>query len=165
MIFLTTHNKPENLKKKNWLVKIPLFTGGRCEAVFPATASYARAVMLLYHPWSGRFTVKRSCPSLLARFEKFINNLQRCPKVVRVAYDRARMMKHKMDPTTSTSDIAYDTVVAGADEETIELVDLVGTIFTEDDYADDELCNLDFGKDHDWSNPCVKVSMGFACVR
>ena len=68
------------------------------------------------------------------------------------------MMKHKKDPTTSTTDIAYESVAAGADEETKELVDLVGTIFTDDVYADDDLSNMDFGKNHDWTKPCVIVS-------
>ena len=153
-----TYNSASARKSKTWKLKIPLFTGGRCEAVYPATAAYARAVLLLYHPWSGQFTVDSSCPSLLAMFNIFINNKRKCPKVVRVAYERARLMKHKKEPTTSTADIAYDTVAAGADEETRALVDLVGTIFTQEDDPDDGISNLDYGKGHDWSKPCVEVS-------
>jgi hypothetical protein len=153
-----SYNKPADMKRKNWKRKIPMFQGGRCEAVYPATPAYARAVLLLFHPWSVKFTIDRDSPMLLKRFNNFIKDKQRCPKVVRVAYERARVMKHKRDPTTSTADIAYDTAAAGADEETRALVELVGTIFTGDEDPDEGLSNLDYGKHHNWSEPCVKVS-------
>lgn len=151
-------NKPADMNKKNRKLKIPMFTGGRCEAVYPATPAYARAVLLLYHPWSGKFSIDSSTPTLLQRFNNFIKDRRRCPKVVSVAYRRARLMSYKKDPTTSTADIAYDTAAAGADEETRALVELVGTIFTGDDNPDEGLSNLNYGKDHNWTEPCVKVS-------
>ena len=102
--------------------------------------------------------IDRDSPTLLKRFNNFIKDKQRCPKVVRVAYEPARLMNRKKDPTTSTSDMAYNTAAAGADEETRALVELVGKIFTGDDDPDEGLSNLDYDKDHNCSEPCVEVS-------
>ena len=153
-----SHNKPDDMKRKNWKRRIPMFQGGRCEAVYPATTAYARAVLLVFQPWTDKFSIDKDSPLLLKRFNNFIKDRHKCPKVVRVAYERARLMKHRKEPTTSTADIAYVTAAAGADEETRALVDLVGTIFTANEDPDEGLSNLDYGKQYNWSEPCVKVS-------
>jgi hypothetical protein len=49
------------------------------------------------------------------------------------------------------------------DEETAELVDLVGTIFATYDASFEECSQLDFGKSHNWSKKSVKVSHIFKC--
>ena len=152
------NNKPQAMKNKNWKRKIPLFSGARCEAVFPATEEYARAVLLLYHPWQTQFNIKRFSQSILPMFMRFIKNKNLCPKVVSVAFARAKLMRYSKEPTTNTADIAYDSVAATVDDETRALVELVGTIFTDEDFDSDTLSNLDFGKDHDWSSTSVDVS-------
>jgi hypothetical protein len=152
------YNKPQAMKNKNWKRKIPLFSGARCEAVYPATEEYARAVLLLYHPWQTQFNIKRFSQSILPMFISFVKNKNLCPKVVSVAYARAKLMRYSKEPTTKTADIAYDSVAATVDDETRALVELVGTIFTDEHFDSDTISNLDFGKDHDWSSTSVDVS-------
>jgi hypothetical protein len=151
------YNKPSDLAKTNWKVKIPLFTGGRCEAVYPATGSYARAVLLLYQPWHGSFTIKSDNVSLLPAFQKFIHDKGRCPKVVRIAYDRAKRAKYCKDPTTKTADIEYDTCQVNPDAETKELVDLVSNFFAEESEDSEDMAKFDFGESHNWSEPSIEV--------
>jgi hypothetical protein len=35
--------------------RIPMFTGARCEPVYPVLDAYARGVLLIYYPWTGCF--------------------------------------------------------------------------------------------------------------
>jgi hypothetical protein len=50
------HNKSSHYAKNVVKTKIPLFTGARCEPVYPVTESYARGVLLIYHPWHGHLS-------------------------------------------------------------------------------------------------------------
>jgi hypothetical protein len=59
-------------------------------------------------------------------------------------------------PTSEKADISYDSIACEPDEETKELVALVSTIFAKEDISNDVLL-LDFGLDHDWSIPSIKV--------
>jgi hypothetical protein len=86
-----------------------------------------------------------------------IKNVNLCPKAVRLGYERARRLKHSKEPTSESNEINYDTMAIQPDEETTELVDLVGTIFATYDAAFEECSQLDFGKDHNWSKKSVKV--------
>jgi hypothetical protein len=50
------HNQSSNYSEKVIKTKIKLFTGARCEPVYLVTKSYARGVLLIYHPWHGHFS-------------------------------------------------------------------------------------------------------------
>jgi hypothetical protein len=136
-----------------------LYSGARCEPVYPATQAYARAILLLYYPWHGHFHIRVEEDGLMGRFNKFIRDNANCPKSVRLAYDRARIMKSSKEPTSKTADIDYAAFAVKADDETSELVALVSTIFAVDAEACEELSTLDFGRSMDWSKPLVEVSM------
>jgi hypothetical protein len=156
------HNKTSQYAKKVNKTKIPLFTGARCEPVYPVTEGYARGVLLIYHPWHGQFSFDNESKGFIDYFKKWIKN-DLCPKAVRLGYERARRLKHSKEPTSETADINYDTMACQADEETVELVDLVGTIFATYDASFEECSQLDFGKNHDWSKKSVKVRHIFKC--
>ena len=153
------YNKPSDLAKKNAKVRIPLFAGGRCEPVYPATEAYARSVLLLYHPWHGTFIIDTKSKSFLPLFNQWIRKRALCPKTVHLGFERAKRLKFAKEPTTKTADIDYDAKAVQPDEETKVLVDLVSTIFASEDNAAGEMSNLDFGRSFQWSKPCVEVGM------
>jgi hypothetical protein len=153
------YNKSSVFAKKNFKTRFPLFTGARCEPVYPATASYARAVLLLYRPWHGRFVFDTNSQGFLSMFNQWIKNKSQCPKVVRIAYERAKRLKFSKEPTAKTADIEYHAMAVQADDETKELVDLVSTIFTNDEMESETGSGLDFGESHDWSKPSIEVRM------
>jgi hypothetical protein len=138
--------------------KIPMFTGARCEPVYPVTDAYARGVLLIYYPWHGRFMDDSKSENFIQIFKTWITDKLRCPSVVRLGYERAKRLKFSKEPTCKTADIEYEAMVVQPDEETQDLVDLVSTIFAKDDPASGTGSPLDFGRDHNWSQPCIDVS-------
>jgi hypothetical protein len=93
-------------------------------------------------------------------FKRWIKNKELCPKVVRLGYERAKRLKFAKEPTTKTADINYDAMAVQPDKETKDLVDLVSTIFANDDRSDEARSSYDFGLTHDWSRASVKVRKG-----
>jgi hypothetical protein len=71
-----------------------MFTGARCEPVYPVTNAYAGGVLLIYCPWTGRFIDD-------SKLEEFIH----CPKEVRLGYEGAMRSKFSKEPTSKTGDI------------------------------------------------------------
>jgi hypothetical protein len=134
-----------------------MFTGARCEPVYPVTEGYARGVLLIYYPWNGRFMFDTKTSGFVDIFKNWIKDKARCPQVVRMGYERAKRLKHSTEPTSATADIEYDAMAVQPDKETRELVDLVSTIFTNDSLSSEPGCQLDFGRDHDWSEASVMV--------
>ena len=63
-------------------VKIPVYSGAQCEAVYPATAAYAHGIMLLHCPWKKIFPFEKDGPHLLDEFHKFVSDGSRCPDSV-----------------------------------------------------------------------------------
>jgi hypothetical protein len=155
--FEHTYNKSSNWHSKKEKKKIPMFTGARCEPVYPVTEGYARGVLLIYYPWNGRFMFDTKTSGFVDIFKNWIKDKARCPQVVRMGYERAKRLKHSTEPTSATADIEYDAMAVQPDKETRELVDLVSTIFTNDSLSSEPGCQLDFGRDHDWSEASVMV--------
>jgi hypothetical protein len=152
-----SNNKATDVAKLNWKVKIPLFTGARCEPVYPATPEYARAILLLYQPWHGQLKISSEREELLREFHKFIHDTNRCPVAVAIGYNRAKLLKNAKEPTTRVSDIDYDTFTVKPDEETRVLVDLVSTIFASEEETSDKSSELDLGKTYPWDKPTIQV--------
>jgi hypothetical protein len=69
--FHHVYNNHENTKKK---LKIPIYSGANCEAVYPATAAYARGVMVIHSKLDGTFKLDRNNKELLREFEIFVQN-------------------------------------------------------------------------------------------
>jgi hypothetical protein len=90
-------------------------------------------------------------------FKRWIKNKELCPKVVRLGYERAKRLKFAKEPTAKTADIDYDAMAVQPDKETKDLVDLVSTIFANDNGSDEARSSYDFGLTHDWSRACVEV--------
>jgi hypothetical protein len=152
------YNRDIQSGKKEGKFKIPLYTGAQCEAVYPATKAYARAVMLIHCPWHGKFELNKESDALLPSFLKFVEDPKRCPDSVRVSYQRAKLLNTAKEPTTKNGDIDYDTYAFQPDKETEDLVDLVRTIGADLDLDDyDGEIKYDMGIGHDWSKPCVEV--------
>ena len=153
--FHHTSNSPSTMKK----IKIPINSGARCEAVFPATAAYARGVMLIYSPWHGTFHLDGNNDLLLEKFNAFVADKTKCPESVSVAYERACISKGMIDPTLKGTHVIYDNFTVPPDQDTVDLVDLAGTLYKN---MDDELdtCGMkyDYGKDYDWSERSIEVS-------
>jgi hypothetical protein len=76
-----------------------------------------------------------------------------------MGYERAKRLKYSTEPTSTTADLEYDAMAVQPNNETRALVDLVSTIFTNDSLSSEPSgSQLDFGKDHDWSEASVMVS-------
>jgi hypothetical protein len=155
--FEHVNNNTSKYPRKNPKVKIPLFTGARCEPVYPPTEGYARGVLLIYHPWVGRFSFESNNKGYVQYFKEWIQDTSRCPKVVRLGYERARLLHFSKEPTSEKADISYDSFACEPDEETKELVALVSTIFAKEDTTNEAVL-LNYGLDHDWSIPGINVS-------
>jgi len=140
--------------------KIPIYSGAQCEAVFPATAGYARGVMLIYSPWSKRFELDKNTDELLERFTEFIADKTKCPTSVIVSYERARISVGMKEPTSKNNDIDYDSFAVVPDQDLQDLVNIAGTMYDIYD-AKDDTCgiNYDYGKEYDWSQRSVEVSL------
>jgi hypothetical protein len=151
------NNNTSGYARKNIKRKIPLFTGARCEPVYPPTEGYARGVLLIYHPWVGRFTFDCDTKEYVQYFKDWIQDAIRCPKAVRLGYERAKRLHFSKEPTSDKADISYDSFACEPDEETKELVALVSTIFAKEDTTNEALI-LDFGLDYDWCIPSIDVS-------
>jgi hypothetical protein len=150
---------PEHSSSKK-IFKIPIYSGAKCEAVYPATNEYARGVMMIHCPWNKKFDLTKDDPLLLQRFQSFIDDRSLCPKSVFIAFEYARLQSQKKEQAAPTEEEDYNNFTLRPDKETGDLVDLASTIF--DAYADEsELTdyNYDYGKDFDWSTPSVEVSL------
>lgn len=148
------------LKQKH---KIPIYSGAQCEAVFPASAAYARGVMLIHSPWHLTFTLDKDHDVLLDRFRTFIADAQRCPGSVRISYERAKILSFAKEPTSSNGNINYETARIDPDSETTDLVDLASTIYKSyDEQLETSGMKLDYGLDKDWTERNIKVRTFYA---
>lgn len=138
--------------------RIPMFTGARCEPVYPVNEAYARGVLLIYYPWTGRFIDDSKSEEFINIFNNWIKDKSRCPKVVRLGYERAKRLKFSKEPISKTGDLEYEAMTVQPDKETQELVELVSTIFAKGDPESGQTTPFDFGQDYNWSKPCIKVS-------
>ena len=153
--FVNNTDTSENRNKRK--VKIPIYTGARCEAVFPANEAYARGVMLIYAPWEEVFELDKS-EHLLQKFEEFISDKTRCPESVSVSYERAKLAISMREPTTRANETDYENFCEKPDEEIMELVALAGTIYSDYDETKDNGMSYDYGIETDWSQRSVDVS-------
>ena len=148
-----------NEGNKKGKFKIPIYSGAQCEPVNPATAAYARAMLLIHMPWSGTFEVPNDDELLIQKFLKFVQDKNICPISVSTSYTRAGISKGMKEPISSANDMDYDTFTIKADQDHIDLVALASTIYKNYD-EEKESCsmNFDYGLDKDWSQRTVEVS-------
>ena len=149
-------NKTNRIFKK---IRIPIYSGAKCEPVYPATVEYARGVMLIHCPWHGKFDIDKDSKLLMSRFNSFLNNPAKCPKSVMIAYERARLLYHAKEPTSISDELNYNNFSVAPDKETSDLVDLASSIYEK--YSSDmdvSDFNYDFGIDYDWSQRHFEVS-------
>jgi hypothetical protein len=150
-----------NLSTKNGdkNIKIPIYSGARCEAVFPATAAYARGVMLIYSPWHGTFNLDGNNAVLLETFNAFVADKTKCPESVSVAYERARISYGMKEPTTKGIDVVYDNFTVSPDQDMADLVDLASTLYKNmEEEIDVHGMKYDYGNDFNWSEREIEVS-------
>jgi hypothetical protein len=153
------YNKDKTKKRGDGKIKIPIYSGAHCEAVYPATAAYARGVMLIHCPWIGTFKLDRNNDVLLEAFEAFVTDKNRCPESVSVSYERARISVSQMEPTSSANDVLYDNFTVPHDQDTADLVDLANSIYKNGDNETDEWgMKFDYGKEYNWSERNIQVS-------
>ena len=139
--------------------KKPIYTGAKCEPVYPVTHAYARATMMIYSAWHGAFVYKEDNEYLLQQFKAFIHDQENCPEAVKVSYNRAKLLYKMKEPTSTANDIDYDTFSVKPDQDTIDLVDLASTIYKSfDEDRDTQGINYDYGIDKNWSERTVDVS-------
>ena len=139
--------------------KIPIYSGANCEAVFPATAAYARGVMLIYSPWHTMFNLDKNPEALLPAFHAFVADKTKCPESVSIAFQRARISVGMKEPTSTANDMDYDTFAVKQDQDLVDLVDLASTIYNNYDETN-ETCGMsyDYGDNKDWTERTVEVS-------
>jgi hypothetical protein len=152
------YNKQEDHKKK---LKIPIYSGANCEATYPATAAYARGIMLIHSVWHGTFNLDRNNEDLLTEFEKFVQNKSVCPESVSVSYERARMAIGMIEPTTKNDNVDYNNFTVLPDQDTLDLVELANGIYNNNanESENDDAWNYEYGEDYDWTIRSVKVSI------
>jgi hypothetical protein len=153
------HHLNNHHSKNRKKLKIPIYSGANCEAVYPATAAYARGVMLIHSKWHGTFKLDRNNEELLKEFEVFVQNKNSCPESVSVAYDRARLAISMVEPTSKSENVDYNNFAVLPDQDTIDLVDLANSIYNNlEDDKDADAWNYDYGENYDWSKRAVEVS-------
>jgi hypothetical protein len=141
---------------------IPNYTGGRIEAPYPVTPSYARSVLLIYKPWHGKFPYEQSSDTkpLMAAFDKFINDKNNCPPCVCLDYSRAReaYMSKKKELTSENQELDDGIEDTNVDDELAQCIELVKTKYiTQVESLDSEFL-FDYGNNYDWSTIKIKVS-------
>jgi hypothetical protein len=159
-------NKNTSEHSKNCKIKVPVYTGAQCDATYPATPGYARATILIHYPWHGKFHLEKDNPLLMETFYTFIKDIEKCPHSVRVSYERAKLMKlSKVEPTSKTADIDYDTFTVRPDPDLKNLVDLANTIYS--NYNGDKDATgitYDYGNNYDGSERSISVSFVFFLI-
>ena len=137
---------------------IPIYSGARCEAEYPVTNEYARGVLLIHCPWRDSFPFKKNDEQLSKEFQTFIADLSRCPKAIRISFERAKLLATMKEPTSS-HDIDYNNFTISPDEETSDLVDLASSIYaTYSDEMDSIDYRYDYGQNFNWSERTFEVS-------
>ena len=85
-------NIDPNPTKQDKRTKVPIYSGAQCEAVFPATAAYARSILMIHSPWRGTFPYAQvDDDTVKSQFKDFIETNPNCPQSVRLAYARAKL--------------------------------------------------------------------------
>ena len=151
------YNQDPQLNRGDKRFKIPIYSGAQCEAVYPATQAYARAVMMIYSPWRSTFSLEAD--NLLEEFSKFVSDESRCPQSVIISYKRARLAVGMKEPTSSLNNFDYDTFAVRPDSEVEDLVGVVSTLYKQySESNDDDFEKYDYGLERNWSVPTVQVS-------
>ena len=153
------NTNPKRNRKDN-KQKIPIYSGAQCEAVFPATPAYARAVMLIYSAWNTTFDLDKNEKDLIETFNNFIADSSICPESVSVSYKRAETANTAKEPTASANDMVdYDTFSVRPDQELVDLVNLSSTIYNKYEENQDRIdTQYDYGNNYDWDKRTVEVS-------
>ena len=152
--------------ERNFVEKIPNYSGARIEPVYPVNAGYARAVLLLHQPWQKKFEFDQDEETCKNIFHDLLEDKERCPPLVALGYAQAveSYRARAKEPTNKTVELDYSTYEIRGNEEIEDLVDLVGTLHaTSDDNKDEDEEGLDFGLHHNWSHCENKVSDDNSC--
>ena len=153
------HKSYNEKRCKGKKIKIPIYSGAQCEAIFPATNAYARAVMLIYCPWIGKFPLGEEEPDLIDKFKAFVVDKNKCPTSVSVSYERARQLNSMKEPVSSAGDLDYENFAVRPDQEHTDLVDLATTMYnTIDNDRDSSEMNYFYGEEMNWSDREIDVS-------
>jgi hypothetical protein len=155
-------NQNPQMNRGDKRFKIPIYSGAQCEAVYPATQAYARAVMMIYSPWRATFSLEAD--HLLEEFSKFVSDSSRCPQSVIISYERARLAIGMKEPTSSLNNFDYDTFAVRPDSEVEDLVGVVSTLYNQYSESNDEDSEkYDYGLERNWNEPTVQVSKFSLC--
>jgi hypothetical protein len=152
-------HRTENAGKTKPYFTVPHFVGIAGQPKYPATETYARAVLEIHKPWRNEKVGNAPERNWISEFEDFVRD-ERCPASVSIAYNRVKL-RHiaKMDhyePLSKEIDHADEDI----DENDRIIMDLAGLASIRGGFVDTsaghaEKCDL--GKDYDWTTTHVLV--------
>lgn len=136
---------------------IPHYVGGKCVPSWPITYDYARSVLVIYSPWSGAFPIKDEQVMDKFSFHYFNNSF---PTNVYLDINRA-LAKYVSgalfkEPTSSNNTTTIPQ--PGNNDGTEENDEAIFAASTIPMFDPDEHAGLDFGVDHPWSQPTIKLT-------
>ena len=147
-------------QQKNSVDVIPHYVGGSCVPVYPPTQAYARSILLIYKPWSGKFDDEKE-RDFLVEFNQFMLS-DSCPLKVKVPFERVKqrvMTKSQFkEPTSQVEVVDYSQFSLEISQDSEDAVAIASTLQaregTEGTIYDHD---YDTGKDYDWSKRNVVV--------
>ena len=131
---------------------IPNFVGVKGSPVYPVTNDYAKHVLICYNPW----TVYPNESNWIQKFELFINNPNKCPRIALLPYQRV-MLRHyngskHVDPKATTGD-HWQNPIHVDDLDYMRTYNMHGISKSSHEYDTEILKNIHRGRDFKWVMP------------
>ena len=141
---------------------IPHFVGASSQPIYPPTPHYARSILMIHMPWYETFPI--SLERSLSVFQHMMAN-QKFPAHVTIPYERlkVRFENGKEHHETINKEPIYDDCFqTEIPEDLNQLIQLTNTLPKQPlSSTDEEMENVCFGKNYDWSK--LNHSVSFFC--
>ena len=145
----------DGFNKQTKKAQLPHFTGTYCKPIYPPTPQFATAMLAIHKPWSKKHLIDKKDP--VKEFLAFIKSHE-CPSFVRLPYERAKK-RYKTGEPDPIQKMEICTASNLGDDCDPNLIDAckIWSIVGSNHIDDTDLYDYDFGENHNWSKPVIKI--------